>query len=310
MKYEEYVKATNDVISQYDIKLTVRQIFYRLVSSGFIENTVNSYKRFDRMITRGRERDDIDPESIIDRARQTIGGDYGYSSVEHYIKSKISDLEDTDEYTRRAWDSQPEYIEVWVEKDALATLVSSVADDYRVLTYPSRGYSSYTMVYEAVNARFYRYRWKPITILHFSDHDPSGLNMTDDIQSRIERYGSDARVERIALTYEQVRKFGLEPMPTKVNDSRGREYSIQYGNKCWELDAIPPDELQNIIRDAINSHIDTDKWNMTHQEIEKEKQDLQKRFSSKEVTSLISRLSLLLYDKSGNDKTTGHSARR
>ncbi len=302
MRYQEYVRATNDIISQYDFQLTVRQIFYRLVSIAFIRNTINSYKLFDSMITRGRERGDIDARSIIDRARQTIGGDYGYTSVEDYIRSKISELEDTEQYTRRIWDDQPQYVELWVEKDALATIFSSVANGYRVVTYPSRGYSSFTKVYEAINERFSIYRDRPITILHFADHDPSGLNMTEDIQSRLERYGSHARVKRIALTYAQVRQFGLEPMPTKISDSRWRQYSMQYGNQCWELDALPPNELQKMIRDAIKGHIDVPKWNRTFKEIEKERASLQKRFRSKEVIHLINNLGLLLYDSSKRQK--------
>jgi len=302
LQYKEYVKATNNIISQYDILLTVRQIFYRLVSNGFIQNTINSYKLFDRMITRGRERGDIDARSIVDRARQVIGGDYGYVSVQDFVRTKISELEDTEQYTRRIWDDQPQYVEVWVEKDALATLFSSIADGYRVITYPSRGYSSYTKVYEAINNRFSLYGNRPITILHFSDHDPSGLNMTQDIQSRLYRYGSHAKVKRIALTYTQVRQFGLDPMPTKISDSRWREYSIQYGSQCWELDALPPNELQNIIKDAIKAHVDASRWNKTFKEIEKEKRSLQKRFKSKEVTSLIDKLGLLLYGSSKRDK--------
>ncbi|MDE1767299.1 MAG: hypothetical protein KGI27_13660 [Thaumarchaeota archaeon] len=298
MRYQEYVRATNDIISQYDILLTVRQIFYRLVSSGFIQNTINSYKLFDRMITRGRERGDIDARSIVDRARQVMGGDYGYASVQDFVRTKISELEDTEQYTRRIWDNQPQYVEVWVEKDALATLFSTIADGYRVVTYPSRGYSSFTKVYEAINKRFSMYSDRPITILHFSDHDPSGLNMTEDIQSRLYRYGSHAKVKRIALTYIQVRQFGLEPMPTKMSDSRWREYSLQYGNQCWELDALPPNELQNIIRDSIKAHVDVSRWNKTFKEIEKEKQSLQKRFKSREVTLLIKKLGSLLSDDS------------
>lgn len=302
MRYQEYVRATNNIISQYDFQLTVRQIFYRLVSISFIRNTINSYKLFDRMITRGRERGDIDARSIIDRARQTIGGDYGYMSVQDFVRSKISELEDTEQYTRRVWDGQPQYVELWVEKDALATLFSSVANGYRVVTYPSRGYSSFTKVYEAINNRFSLYGDRPITILHFSDHDPSRLNMTDDIQSRLSRYGSHAKVKRIALTYTQVRQFGLEPMPTKISDSRWKEYSLQYGNQCWELDALPPNELQNIIRDAIKAHIDVSRWNKTFKEIEKERLALQKKFKSREVVSLIGKLGLLLYDSSKGNK--------
>jgi hypothetical protein len=296
LHYQDYVKATNDVIAQYDMPLTVRQIFYRLVSNGFIANTVNSYKLLDKMITKGRERGDIDPYKIIDRARQTIGGDAGYANIGEFIHSKIEALKNTDYYTKRMWDNQPQYVEVWVEKDALATLFSSVADGFRVITYPSRGYSSFTKVHEAINDRFPMYNSKPIIILHFSDHDPSGLNMTEDIQNRLARYGSHARVKRIALTYQQVQQFNLQPMPTKMKDTRQKEYSLRYGNECWELDALPPNELQNIIRSAIASHIDADKWNETVKEIEKDKKYLEKRFRSKEVKDLMDKLGSLLTD--------------
>jgi hypothetical protein len=126
--------------------------------------------------------------------------------------------------------------------------------------------------------------------------------MTEDIQSRLYRYGSHDKVKRIALTHAQVRQFGLEPMPTKISDSRWREYSVQYGNQCWELDALPPDKLQKIIKDAIKGHIDVSSWNKTFQEIEREKLLLQKKFESREVVSLIDKLGLLLYGSSKRDK--------
>lgn len=106
----------------------------------------------------------------------------------------------------------------------------------------------------------------------------------------------------MALTYQQVRQFGLEPMPTKVNDSRRREYSLQYGNQCWELDALPPNDLQNIIRDAIKAHIDASRWNKTFQEIEKERRYLQKKFKSRQIESLINHLGLMLCGNSKNTK--------
>ncbi len=301
MRYQEYVRATSKVIAQYSFALTVRQIFYRLFSAGFFENTTNSYKRLDKMLTKARERGDIDAESIVDRSREIIGGDYGYHSIDDFVKSNIEELKDLEQYTRRLWDDQPRYVEIWVEKDALATLVSNIADGFRVVTYPSRGYSSYTMVNDAIK-RFYRYQERPITVLHFADHDPSGVNMTEEIQSRFYRYGCYANVRRIALTYEQVKEFGLAPMPTKLQDSRWRKYSIKYGSECWELDALPPDELQRLVRESIKEYIDVAAWNKKMRLIEQEKKLLEKRFSSMEVISLLARLESLLCGRSKRKK--------
>jgi len=280
---------------------------------------MQNYKQFDRLLTRARERGDIDWERIEDRARTTIGGDFGYSSPEDFINSQIYWFKNSwDSYTRRVWDEQPYYVEVWVEKDALATLFSEVADEFRVVTFPSRGYSSFTKIMEALtdSRRFPRYirMGKPIIILHFADLDPSGFNMTEDIRKRLfdkgyivkalrrcfsnkeldeikeayKRSGMEKRsmvtVQRCALTIEQVRKYNLPPNPTKKADSRARRYISMFGDQCWELDALEPTELQRIIRESIQTWIDADKWNATIQKIEKEKEELKSKFEKVKIS--------------------------
>jgi hypothetical protein len=310
MRYEEIVDPVNKVIDEYTMRLTVRQIYYRLISPPFqlFAGSQQNYKSFDRLLTTAREREDVEWEKIEDRARQTIGGDFGYENPDAFLNYQISRLKECSEhYTRRMWDDQPYYVEVWVEKDALATLFSNSLQGFRVLTFPSRGYSSFTKIMEALtdNDRFPRYikMGKPILILHYTDHDPSGLNMTEDINKRLYKRGylvralRDSftneeletikgaykgkefmvRIQRYALTYEQVQQFNLAPNPTK-KASQGRKWYIgQFGDKCWELDALPPDELQRIIRGSVEGIIDADAWNKTLKSIKEEQEKLKEK---------------------------------
>ncbi|MBS7610561.1 hypothetical protein KEJ19_08455 [Candidatus Bathyarchaeota archaeon] len=274
MKYQEIVPLVNDILGQYTERLTIRQIYYRLVSPPYqaFANTKSNYKTLSKILVKARETGDVDEDRIEDRARTTIGGDHGFDSPTDLIDYAIRRLEQAYEYyTRKMWDEQDEYIEVWVEKDALVSIFSSIANGFRVITYPTRGYSSYTLVKEAIK-RFDDYNGKPIIILHFADHDPSGLDMTRDIEDRLYKYyNGDFKVKRISLTIDQVKKYGLVPNPTKRADARSPKYIAQYGDECWELDAIPPNELRAIIKDSIEAHIDAQIWNETLDKIEQER---------------------------------------
>ncbi|MEE9586030.1 MAG: hypothetical protein V3W09_03935, partial [Nitrososphaerales archaeon] len=122
-----------------------------------------------------------------------------------------------------------------------------------------------------------------VIILHFADHDPSGIDMTRDLEARLIRYGaSNVTVERIALTIEQVRERNLEPSPTKNTDSRSSEYNAQYGQECWELDAIRPNELTKMVDNAVMKHMDVDLWNRTVQEVKEERQSLEEKMRQSE----------------------------
>jgi len=291
MDYASVVAATNKVIGQYDVRLTIRQIYYRLISPPFqlFANTLSNYKGFDKILTRAREKEEVDWRKIEDRSRTTIGGDGGFDSPEDFMDYVMRRTKRMWEgYGRPAWRDQPNYVEVWVEKDALATLVSNVADGYRVLTYPSRGYSSFTRVMEAIEDRFDQVdEIREIFIIHLTDHDPSGLDMTRDIERRTREYWPNAdrlTIERVGLTYEQVKKFDLASNPTKRADPRSTTYVAQYGDQCWELDALPPDELEKIVDRAIRSYIEDRIWNANVRQIEKEKKDLEKKFSKMKLT--------------------------
>jgi hypothetical protein len=158
-----------------------------------------------------------------------------------------------EQYLRDVWLDQHHFVEVWVEKDALTQVIASVIQaPLRVTTAPSRGYSSYTYLKrEAVEGRFANID-KPITILDFRDHDPSGINMTDDLETRLKnKYGveKDITIRRVALNMEQIDHYGLKELGQEVKpkDSRSKDYIARFGDKGWELDTIEPSELQRIV---------------------------------------------------------------
>lgn len=280
MKYEFVVTYVNDILNQYTIKLTLRQIYYRLVSGYEYPNTQSAYTQLSKQLVKARERNDIDETRIEDRSREFLGGDYRFDSLEDYFTYRFeSFLNSPVYYARKMWTSQPEYVIIWVEKDALSKVISTEADNYKVTTCPSRGYASYTYVKEAISTLP---EDKEITILHFADHDPSGLDMTRDLENRLSEYSDlhDITVERIALNHDQVQHYELPPNPTKRADPRYERYNAEYGNECWELDAIEPVELQAMVSRAIRSHIDSDMWNQTLEEIRQEREELRTLFSS------------------------------
>lgn len=284
MKYKIVVQYVNEILGQYEIALTLRQIFYRLVANYGYPNTNSMYTQLSKQLVKARERGDVDENSIEDRSREFLGGDYGFDDPSHCISYQIRRfLSSPERYTRRMWISQPEFIVVWIEKDALSRVVSTIADKYNVITAPSRGYASYTYIKEAV-AKFPED--KQITVLHFGDHDPSGLDMTRDLQNRFRRYSElegldlNISVQRIALTHDQVQRYNLTPNPTKTADPRATEYLEKFGNQCWELDAIDPNELQRLESEAIRSHIATETWNQTLEQQRQEREELKEQFSA------------------------------
>ncbi|GAJ10542.1 unnamed protein product, partial [marine sediment metagenome] len=130
MKYKETIPVVNEIISQYDIKLTVRQIYYRLISDPYnlFENTKSRYTQFDKMLVVARERGEVDHTSIEDRTREALGGDFDYGSPQEFLRSEIDSLKNCwQDYIMEMWKDQEHKIEVWVEKDALSNLIFQVA---------------------------------------------------------------------------------------------------------------------------------------------------------------------------------------
>jgi len=277
MRYKEVVRCVNEILSQYSMPLTLRQIFYRLVANYNYPNKNSTYAQLSKQLVKAREKGDIDEDRIEDRSREFLGEDNGFNSLEEFLKYQITAFLDSPKYySRNMWTEQPEFVIVWVEKDALSRVIFNIAEKYNVITAPSRGYSSYTYIKKAIE-RFPND--KEVTILHFADHDPSGLDMTRDVNERFNSYSSrEIKIERIALSYDQVQRYNLTLNPTKRADPRAEDYISKFGDRCWELDAIEPNELQRMVEESIVRHIDEKIWNDTVEKREQERQEIEKIF--------------------------------
>lgn len=247
---------------------TLRQIYYQLVQSNVIPNTVQSYDNLGVLIKKGRLMGLISWDAIEDRNR-------GISPwlIQPNQLQVLDGLEQQLAYD--LWTPQGVYLEVWVEKDAQSNVVERPCAEYRVPFMPCRGYMSTSEIYAAGN-RFRRAddQGKRVAIIHLGDHDPSGWDMSRDNEERVELIaGFNVEVRRIALMTEQVRQLRLPPQPAKVTDKRFAKYQEEYGNESWELDALRPTYLAKLISNAIETFItDKELWERTlAEEAEKRK---------------------------------------
>jgi hypothetical protein len=269
--YEAIVAEALEVFKQYDSALTLRQLYYRLVSKHLFPNTINSYKRLSRIMVRAREEGDVPLNCLEDRSRRILGrGDSGYTSATAFLRKRITSLKESyKEFRMPMWDVQPNYVVVSLEKDALSRIVSNIANQYSIRTFPTRGYPSFTYVQRMASYIRNKLRGKSTHILYFGDFDPSGVDIERDLTERLGKYNAgDFIVRRIALTHDQIIKYSLPPMPVKRSDARANGFVASYGDEAVELDALDPNTLKFLVAKSIASHIDLKAWMKKEQEIE------------------------------------------
>ena len=269
--YEQIVEEALEIFKQYDSALTLRQLYYRLVSKRLIPNTINSYKRLSRIMVKAREQRDVPVNCLEDRSRRILGrGDTGYASAEEFLRRRIAGLRESyKEFTMPMWDDQPNYVLVSLEKDALSRLMSDIANQYSVRTFPTRGYPSFTYVNRMATYIRKRLKGKPTVVLYFGDFDPSGIDIERDLAERLKKYDAgDFKVIRIALTKDQIQEYDLPPMPVKRSDARSESFLESYGDLSVELDALDPNTLKLMVAQSIASNIDLDLWRKKEERIE------------------------------------------
>jgi len=256
---------------------TVRQAYYRLVAQNIIRNTRSSYTQFDSQLTRLRESGDIPDDKFVDNARRIIETNDKQEYIDEYFQKVMDELGFQDEFfTTSRWDNQKYNIMAVIEKDALSSLVSKVTMRYRIPLAVGRGYSSRTQLLQIAE----RYNNdKDNIILYLGDFDPSGLDIERSLSDRLSNESINYTVTRIQLNLDTVNNLELPPNPAKVTDPRSQAYIELYGDSSWELDAIPPLELQKFTEDAIKGYIDWDEWNKSITEEEKGKSELKSKFN-------------------------------
>jgi len=248
-KLEHAIKILDEYGEQGYV-LTLRQLYYQLVSRAIIPNNLKEYSKLSYLLVKARMGGYVDWSAIEDRLRRP---DLPYWCID------IPDaLEDTiGQYRLNRQRGQANYIEVWVEKDALSGVLKRITEEYHIRLCVNRGYSSATAMYNA--ARRLR-RYPNSHIIYLGDHDPSGLDMIRDIEDRLEQFDCYPTVHRLALTSEQIEEHDPPPNPAKWKDTRAEKYIAEFGEVCWEVDALPPDVLSETLQNAILGLIDIDKF--------------------------------------------------
>jgi hypothetical protein len=246
-----------DLYEKQGYKLTLRQLYYQLVSRDVISNTVKSYNIIGNLVNNARLAGYIDWDMIEDRSRHFSKNSH-WDSPSQIIEAAARG------YYKNKWENQVNYIEVWCEKDAISNIIEPVCSKYDVLFMANRGYSSQSAMYEAYQRLLQQQQYgKNISIIYLGDHDPSGIDMTRDIIDRIGLflYGEECEfegMERIALNMDQIRKYDPPENPAKMTDTRFRTYEEKYGTSSWELDALEPSVLSELVENKISGYIDFD----------------------------------------------------
>ena len=250
----EFIERVNAIVGEYSrqgYRLTLRQTYYQLVARGIIENSEKSYKRIGDLIGNARLAGLIDWEAITDRTRYLRGTSTNFSPAQ-----EIRNLAWL--FHLNKWTNQPNYVEVWVEKDALINVVGTACRDSDTRYFSCRGYCSLSEIWQAAQ-RFIRHEdCEGRYVIYLGDHDPSGIDMTRDIPARLKLFGADVDVRRVALTMNQIQRFNPPPNPAKITDPRAIAYIEQFGDTSWELDALEPQFITSIIQDEISALMDKD----------------------------------------------------
>jgi hypothetical protein len=237
--------------------LTLRQLYYQFVSRDMLPNQQKSYKKLGSIISDARLAGMLDWDYITDRTRNVRGDLSGHNESPEQLIQRSAE-----QYFEDLWEAQGVRIEVWVEKEALAGIISRAAFSYRCASFACKGYVSQSEMW-AAGQRIVGYldEGKEVIILHLGDHDPSGIDMTRDITDRLSLFSrSSVDVRRIALNRDQIDLYNPPPNPAKVTDSRSAGYISAYGNQSWELDALEPSVLDSLVKDTIWGELDVATW--------------------------------------------------
>lgn len=202
----------------------------------------------------------IDWEAIVDRTRYI-------RDMAHWSGPQAIVAACATQFRLDKWKRQPFYLEVWIEKDALLGVIEGVCTENDVPYLACRGYSSASEVWKAGHERIKPRldAGKRVRVLYLGDHDPSGIDMTRDIRERLCTFtgwaiGSRLSVERLALNMDQVEIYNPPPNPAKLADSRSAPYVEEFGHECWELDALDPVVIRDLIQASVDQYRDGDLW--------------------------------------------------
>lgn len=251
------IEKANDIIEEYQgqgFDLTLRQLYYQFVARDLIPNNMKEYKKLGATINNARLAGLIDWNAIIDRTRNLQENAHWESPKE--IVSACARQFQIDK-----WANQEFRLEVWIEKDALIGVIANICGKHDVPYFSCRGYTSQSEMWAAAKRlQSYFNKDQVAIIIHLGDHDPSGVDMTRDIDDRMGLFMGGIDVKRIALNTDQIEKFNPPPNPSKVTDPRAKGYIRQFGYDSWELDALEPSVIEGLIEKIVLYYKDDQLW--------------------------------------------------
>lgn len=270
----ELINKANAIIAEYaqqGFELTLRQLYYQFVSRDFIPNNMRAYKNLGDVINDARLAGLVDWLAIVDRTRNL-------KDLAHWDDPADIIAACAKQFRLDKWDNQPCRVEVWIEKDALVGVIERICQELDVPFFSCRGYTSQSEMWVAAQrlAKHVESGQKPY-IIHLGDHDPSGKDMTRDITDRLAEFSGDTvEVDRLALNMDQIERYNPPPNPAKMTDSRAEDYVAEFGNESWELDALEPAVIADLIRNAVERVRDEEHWDEMCEKEKKHREDIQR----------------------------------
>jgi len=254
---QKIVETANETYNEMGLQITIRQLYYQLVSRGLIVN--GKYNTLNPLLTDLREKGILDWRLFEDRSRVI----YKPETIEPCIDIKklmLNYIETLSLPPINKWYAQQYYLELWYEKDALSSYFQSVADKWQIVSFATRGFNSTTNNKESLD-RFFKHEDKQCLILYCGDYDPFGIQIYKTLLKKIKKI----KIDRIALTKEQIEKYNLIEMPEMKGKNLKERFIAEYGDKAYELDALPAKELMSILDNAISEYLNPELYDDSKQ---------------------------------------------
>ncbi|MFT3793027.1 MAG: hypothetical protein QM741_18605 [Rudaea sp.] len=263
----ELVDRIQHVLDEYRdyLPLTARQIFYRLVGSFDYEKTETAYNRLTETLVRARRARLIDFASIRDDGF-TADDDIGWSGLDE-VKDAIANT--VNDYRIDRQRGQHRRIALWCEAQGMLPQMKRAGARFSVPAYSSGGFDSVTCKHNMAK-RFADLG--NVLVLHVGDHDPSGVHvfgaLDEDVNAFIVDMGGKVEFRRVAVLPEHIEKYGLLTAPPKATDRRN------FHGQTVQAEALPPDRLAELVREAIENNLDRDAFDIALKEEVDERETL------------------------------------
>ncbi len=239
----QLIETATAILAEHN-PMTVRQVYYQLVSRQVVKNSRSSYQSVSKALVAARREETVPWEWIEDRLRKP-------RRVPMW--SGLAEFCEPDLYRRDVWPMQPSYLECWLEKDALSGIFEDVLDLYGVTLNVGRGYDGWDSIHNAAE-RFGS--GEGASIIYFGDFDPSGEDMVRSLTERLATFGCRPEIVKCALTADDIRRYELPSDFTKKSDSRSGAFVAKHGDMAVELDALPDQVLRNRLKEEVESRMD------------------------------------------------------